>query len=725
MTAGTSPSRWTYRLTIVFWWLFFVAIQQAERLFLLPEAWKLERPENGQLARSLWIGFRADLITATFGILLALAIGGVVGLLLTLAAKWRATSVPAEAHHRHGLMGAGMLVGLLLMTVLIVDMGYYGYNHQHLDFVFFEYIDDLLSQHGTPSDAEAAGAASADQPATTASQATRQTSAELEEGEKWGPRVASFLLMQALVVVTLWVAFGLLIGPAWASWEEAYPRQATGVLAVGLAAGVMGLHPQGPYAIRIAPISSTAYYMLAQNPVLYAGEAMRATIGSRLSRVPPPALDSVPLEEAVQLAQSVVGQGAAFPYSKYPLVHRNEAGSTLRFGRQTNVFLIFVEGLDRRYLGRTVQGRRVTPFLDRLRQESVYFEHFFASGTQTARGLFASLCSYYPRQGTAAMKTRYAQDYLCLPSLLRKHGYRTEMVIGQHRDLNRLHLFLSRNGLQQLLDENDFPAGAERMGLGMTDGALFDMLRARIESLQQAQRPFFLTTLTLSTHHPFTVPTNSPDVRALQADPDGYVAALRYVDEEFERFFSDLQRRDLLKNTVVFVLGDHGRHEPIGRNEQEKQIGHFLSPLFIWVDGSLRNGANFTPRSVGMIASQVDLAPTILAMNGLLPRVSPFLGRDLSCVLSVDCQQDNTAFFSSAYDDLVGLADREGILSYSFRTEKLAQGDINLDGPPVARQPGDPDVAPRYRRLMGLYVSANSLLEQGRVWSWKELGGAL
>jgi phosphoglycerol transferase MdoB-like AlkP superfamily enzyme len=389
------------------------------------------------------------------------------------------------------------------------------------------------------------------------------------------------------------------------------------------------------------------------------------------------------------------------------------------------VFLIFIEGLDRRYLGRTMQGHRVTPFLDRFKDESVYFEHFFASGTQTARGMFASLCSYYPRQGTAAMKTRYAQDYLCLPSLLRKHGYRTEMVIGQHRDLNRLHLFLSRNGLQQLLDENDFPAGAERMGLGMTDGALFDLLRARVEALQQAQRPFFLTTLTLSTHHPFTVPTTSPAVRALQAEPDGYVAALRYVDEEFERFFSDLQRRGLLRNTVVLVLGDHGRHEPIGRNEQEKQIGHFLSPLFIWVDGSLRNGANFKPRTVGMIASQVDLAPTILAMNGQLPRVSPFLGRDLSCALSVDCQDDNMAFFSSAYDDLVGLVDREGILSYSFRTEKLAQGDMNLDGPPVRRLPTDPDVAARYRRLMGLYVSANSMIEQGRVWSWKELGGAL
>ena len=719
MTFFPTTPRWTYRSILVFWWLLFVAIQQTERLFLLPEAWRLEQPETGQLVRTLWLGFRADLIAATFAVLLVMGIGGIAGLLLMGVARWRAASTPAGAHHRHGLLGAGTLVGLLLMTVLIVDMGYYGYNQQHLDFVFFEYIDDLLMQQSAPAEADTR------EGATVASQASRQTSAELQEGEKWGPRVAAFLLLQGFVIAVLWLAFRVLIQPALLAWEEASPRQSTGVLAVGLVVGAMGLHPQGPYAIRIAPISSTAYYILAQNPLLYAGESFRATIGSRLSRVPPPALDSLPLEEAVQVTQTVIGQGAAFPYPKYPLVRRNEAGTSVRFGRPTNVLMIFIEGLDRRYLGRTAQGHRVTPFMDRLRDESVYFEHFFSNGTQTSRGMFASLCSYYPRQGTAAMKTRYAQDYLCLPSLLRKHGYRTEMVVGQHRDLNRLHLFLSRNGLHQLLDENDFPAGAERLGLGMTDGALFDMLRGRIEALQESKRPFFLTTLTLSTHHPFTVPTESPEVRALQIEPDGYVAALRYVDMEFERFFSDLQRRGLLANTVVFVLGDHGRHEPIGRNEQEKQVGHFLSPLLVWVDGSLRSASNFKPRSVGTIASQVDLAPTILAMNGLLPRVSPFLGRDLSCALSAECQNDNTAFLSSAYDEMIGFADREGILSYSFRTESLAQAGLNLEGPPVRRLPTDPDVAAKYRRMLALYVSSNSLIEQARVWSWKELGGDL
>ncbi|HET8579900.1 MAG TPA: LTA synthase family protein, partial [Nitrospiraceae bacterium] len=466
-------------------------------------------------------------------------------------------------------------------------------------------------------------------------------------------------------------------------------------------------------------------YTLAQNPILYASEALRATIDSRLRSGQPGGLDIMPLDEAVRVAQEVLRQGETFLDPRYPFVQEVAPRRGVRFDRPANVLLIFIEALDRRYLDRTIRGIRITPFLDRLKDQSLYFSHFFTNGVQTSRGLFASFCSYYPEQGASAMKTRYTHDYLCLPSLLAKGGYRTEMVISQHRDLNRLHLFMARNGLQQLFDESDFPAGVERFGLGITDGALFDFIRTRIEALQDSRRPFFLTTLTLGTHHPFAVPQAHPDVQALQAEPDKYVAALRYLDLEFERFFSNLLRDGLLKNTIVFILGDHGRHEPVGQTEFEKQAGHFMAPLLVWMDKSLRSPATYRPRTVSTVASQVDLAPTILALNGLAPRISPFLGRELSCVLTTDCHQDNVAFLSSVYDDLIGLADIDGLMLYSLRKEALYKTDLTLEGPVVQKAVADPDVALRFRRLMALYVSSNVLLERNRIWSWKELGGKL
>src|SRR5207244_5695024 len=120
-------------------------------------------------------------------------------------------------------------------------------------------------------------------------------------------------------------------------------------------------------------------------------------------------------------------------------------------------------------------------------------------------------------------------------------------------------------------------------------------MRTRIAALQARGGPFFLAALTASMHHPFTIPLRHPEVQALQHHRDRYVASLRYFDLEFERFFTGLQRDGLLHNTIVFVLGDHGRHEPVGATDMERKAGRFLAPLFIWLDPSLRPPATSRP----------------------------------------------------------------------------------------------------------------------------------
>jgi len=37
----------------------------------------------------------------------------------------------------------------------------------------------------------------------------------------------------------------------------------------------------------------------------------------------------------------------------------------------------------------------------------------------------------------------------------------------------------------------------------------------------------------------------------------------------------------------------------------------------------------------------------------------------------------------------------------------------------------DPAIAVSYRRMLALYVSANMILNQNKIWSWKELGKKL
>jgi phosphoglycerol transferase MdoB-like AlkP superfamily enzyme len=433
----------------------------------------------------------------------------------------------------------------------------------------------------------------------------------------------------------------------------------------------------------------------------------------------------MPEGRAHRMAQALLSPAATFPDPRYPFVRLADA-TARPLARRPHVLLLFVEALDRRHLGRTAAGVRVTPFLDRLMDDSVTFDQFFSNGAQTYHGLFAALCSSLPRHGIAAIKARYANDYLCLPSLLQRAGYRTEMVIGQNRDRNhsRFGLFMARNGLDDLIDETAFPASAARLGLGLTDGALVDRLLTQIRALRATNRPYFVAALTMGTHHPFSVPDAHPDVRALRAQPDRYLTALRYSDLELERLFTTMQREGLLGDTVVLVLGDHGRHESPDGALAQRAAGHFLSPLALWVDASLRP-PGYRSRAVPGRASQVDLAPTILGLAGLTPRLSPFVGHDLSCALTTDCLLDRVVYVSDVYDNLVGVVDRQGFWFYALDSHTIEHTDLELRTATARRRATDPALAARVEPILALYVSSTIVLENNRLWSWKEFGPRL
>ena len=682
----------------VFWWLLLVVVQQAQRFYLIGAAVRRERPSLSVLGLTLLTGLRADLVTAGFGMLAALAVAALVAGLVALRRPGRAAAALATA-----LGAAGAALAAVFLAVLTVDMGYYLYSGQRLDAVFMEYVADLLGQgrHG-----EIAG-----------SQVAAQTAAELGEVGTWSVRVGGYVLLMLAAVLGWRLVFGRWLAPALA---EA-PRATLVVLPLAVAAGAWGFHGDGPDSVQSAPISSSTYYTLAQSPLWYVKTALEAS--RRRAAIPPAVLAAMPEARAVPIAREVLAPGARFVSPRYPLVHVEEPRPS-PLARRPNVLVLFLEALDRRFLGRTVAGRRVTPFLDGLLEDSVAFEAFFANGANTFNGLFASLCSSLPRQGTAATKARYANDYLCLPTLLRRGGYRTRMVIGQNRDRShsRLGLFMARNGLEELIDEGGFPRNAPRAGLGVADGALLDRVRAEIDALRATGRPYFLAALSTGTHHPFAVPEGHPDVAALRAEPDRYLAALRYLDLELERFFGGLRRDGALRDTVVLVLGDHGRHERVGRTDIENEAGHFTVPLGIWLDPSLRAAGGYRPRVVAGVASQLDLAPTILALAGLTPRVSSFAGRDLSCALGADCLPDRAVYLSEVYDNGAGLADRDGLWFYAFPTRVVQHVDLGLRGPARRFEPGDPAVAARVERILALYVTANALIERNALWNEREFG---
>ena len=719
MTFGESIRSLSIRRGVVFWWGVFLIIQQTERLFLLTETVSFEPPTWELMTSTLTVGLRADLIVATIGVALACLLAG-VRWAFHVSRRRMLSVTPVRKAFRSSMLGGFLVVALLLMAGLTTDMGYYGYSQQHLDLTFFEYVDDLFAPSGEQTN-----------------QAAAETAAQLTQMRRWAARLALFIGAEFSTLLIWWYAFKRIIEPALARWSSRTPRFRTALLLLALVVGATGFHPQSMWAIRDAPISNSVYYLLSQNALWYPAEIAVGLVAFRMTGRVNNLLARMPLDEAIQQVRADLGSQGSFPSARYPLVRQTRDPIGKPRPRPANIVLIFVEGLDRRYLGlRITPGSgevpsssigdqaaiRVTPFLDRLKEDSVYFDNFFSNASTTTRGLFATLCSSYPRVEWDVMRVRYLHEFLCLPSVLSKAGYRTEMVIAQSKGSSRadLGLFVARNGIHQLFDVSDFTSQAEKLGLGATDNALFDFLAGRVERLQASGQPFFVTTLTVGTHSPFKVPTIHPDVRALQQHSRGYIAALRNLDLALEDFFTALRGKGLLKDTMVFILGDHGSHPRLGNSDVQRWAGHFTTPLFIWMDDSLRSPMNYRPHVVPMVASQVDVTPTVLGLTGLTPRLSPHVGNDLSCALVSECFADNWAYLRGW--GRMGLAERTGLTVVSLEGQRCQQTNLQLQLESERSCPNDDEAAARYRRLVALLVSSGVLLEQNRIWSVKEFG---
>ncbi|WP_303148706.1 LTA synthase family protein [uncultured Cloacibacillus sp.] len=229
--------------------------------------------------------------------------------------------------------------------------------------------------------------------------------------------------------------------------------------------------------------------------------------------------------------------------------------------RGKNLIMIQAESLQSFAVGLRVNGREVTPNLNRFAREASFAGDLYVQtglGNSADAEFLANAGLYPARSGVAYV--RFAdRSYDALPRLLRAHGYAALAMHGDRAGFwNRAHMYPAL-GFERFVSKKDYEVD-EVFGLGLSDGSFF---RQSLAMLEAQERPFYAFLVTLSSHYPFGFPELLKAAAFDQGDEAegailrSYLAAIHYFDREFGKFIDGLKRSGLYDESVIILYGDH------------------------------------------------------------------------------------------------------------------------------------------------------------------------
>ena len=278
-----------------------------------------------------------------------------------------------------------------------------------------------------------------------------------------------------------------------------------------------------------------------------------------------------------------------------------------------NLVLIIVESLHSWPIGMQVDGREVTPVLNRMvtGDSVIYAPHvlFQTSHGHSSDAHFIYNTGLLPlRDGVVAVHHGDG-PYPTLAAALDGYDCR-EIICTPGVNWNQ-NVTARTYGFDTLYTRDHLTDVLKRRG-NIDDAALMDFAGGLLPSLRQ---PFFLEMVTMTMHAPYTDGKVPPSwitaSDTLNAEARGYLNCVHLTDSCIGVFINDLHRHGLAGNTVVAIVSDHTqiyRNRIFGVPDREAGYDDWGIPLIV-------AGCDTTLRYEAVIG-QVDVYPTLLDVMG-------------------------------------------------------------------------------------------------------------
>lgn len=401
---------------------------------------------------------------------------------------------------------------------------------------------------------------------------------------------------------------------------------------------------------------------------------------------------TLPKEEYLTAARGLLATKDAPMTSDQPDdLRRSISGSGPE--KRWNVILVCMESMSGSYMSYLGGKPGLTPNLNRLAGESVFFDNLFATGTRTVRGMEALTLSLPPTPGQSILYRPEGTNLVTSFTPFLDRGYDCAFFYGGDGRFDFMNRFYSTAGCR-IMDVNAWKKEDVTMktSWGACDEDLFRKTISEADADHAAGRPFHYFCMTTSNHRPYDFPAGRIDMK-----PHGRKPAVKYADWAVGHLIEEARTRPWFDNTLFVIVSDHCASSA---GKTELDVTKYRIPAIIY------NPKLVPARRVSRLSSQIDVMPTVF---GLLDWNHDTLGYGHDQLAESAATLPGRAFVSN-YQKIALLRD-EGITILKPNRQAASHGYDPVTG---AFLPLDPiKAAALVRDTTVFYQSASWLFRSG------------
>ena len=248
-----------------------------------------------------------------------------------------------------------------------------------------------------------------------------------------------------------------------------------------------------------------------------------------------------------------------------------------------NILAIHAESIQQIVIDLKFNGVELTPNLNKLSKEGLYFSNFYAQeGVGTSSDSeFTLNTSLMPTSSGTVFVNYWNREYVTIPKLLKELGYYSFSMHGNNGTYWNRNVVHKEFGYDRFYyHEKDFEID-EVIGLGLSDKSFFRQAVPKIKGISENNSNFYGTMIMLTNHTPFSdiirkglvdfevdfkykklnEETNKKETVSapyLENTKIGnYFKSVHYADDAIGQFINDLDEAGVLENTVIVIYGDH------------------------------------------------------------------------------------------------------------------------------------------------------------------------